>query len=137
MIVQIALVCSILLLLLARSASAHLPLEVLYCPAFAEVSITRIPVRLNTTVTENGLFAELYDVNGDKKVDVVTYSALDGGAVEFQSFEPLHKDIPIFYEVDEDNDQTADAIYIDSRGEQKCEDIVEYTDELASKGSLM
>jgi hypothetical protein len=88
-------------------------------------------------VTENGLFAELYDVNGDKKVDIVTYSALDGGAVEFQSFEPLHKDVPIFYEVDEDNDQTVDGIYIDSRGEQKCGDIIEYTDELASKGSLM
>jgi hypothetical protein len=135
MVEKIVIGLALITLISVSTVYAHLPIEVLYCPAFQYVGATHVPKTLNTKVSDNGLFAELYDVTGDGKVDFVTYSALDGGVIE--GSEPLHKDIPIFYEVDEDGDQEADALFIDARGEQRCEDIILYSEESARGGSLM
>jgi hypothetical protein len=137
MVEKIVLMLALIVLGFASMVSAHLPIEVLYCPAFQYVGATHIPKMLTTKVTENGLYAELYDVTGDNKVDIVTYSALDGGIFDKDKGEPLHKDMPIFYEVDDDGDQEADALYIDARGEQRCEDIILYAEDSARGGSLV
>lgn len=137
MVKKIGLMLALIALGYVSTVSAHLPINVLYCPAFQYVGVTKVPKLLTTTVSSNGLYAELYDVTGDNKVDIVTYSALDGGVVEKHNGEPLHKDMPIFYELDEDGDQVADVLFIDSHGEQRCEDLVEYGEESARGLRLM
>jgi hypothetical protein len=67
----------------------------------------------------NGLIAEDYDTNGDKKADVITLSHTDGAS---------HKEHPVFWIVDLDFDGELDAIYVDKNGLGKCTDIVLYED---------
>ncbi len=90
-------------------SSAHLSTELLYCPVFAEVGATHTPKFLKGTIIQNGLLGETYDVDNDGKPDIATYSSLE----DYQTNDTaaLHKDIPIFYEVNLDDDMVPDALY--------------------------
>jgi hypothetical protein len=70
-------------------------------------------------VESNGLIAEDYDTNGDKRTDVIALSHPDGAS---------HKEHPVFWIVDLDFDGEPDAVYIDKYGLGKCTDIVLYQD---------
>ena len=78
------------------------------------------PVGKPYVLESNGLVAEEYDTNGDKKADVIALSHQDGATG--------HKENPVFWAVDLDFDGIPDAIYVDKKGLGKCTDIVLYED---------
>jgi hypothetical protein len=74
-----------------------------------------------TLLLQNGLVAEDYDTNGDKKADVRTLSTtFDGGKT--------HNPNPIFWLVDINHDGEVDYVYVDKKGLGLCIDIVLYED---------
>lgn len=121
-----------LLLSFPTFSSAHLKTEILYCPQFAEMGPTHTPKFLSSHNTGQGLIVELYDVNNDGRADVAVYSARSDGETDGQAY---HKDAPIFYELDIDGDGEPDELWIDSRGQEKCGDLVIYSEDNA--GGLM
>jgi hypothetical protein len=128
---------ALIMLLGVTPAHAHITAKVLSCPAFKSIehlTIPQHPTPFRTKIAENGMVAEFYDVTGDGKVDIVTYSSPSG--VFAQDGDPVHKREPVFYEIDEDGDQTADVLFIDIHGEQRCEDLIQYSEEDANHGGL-
>jgi hypothetical protein len=87
---------------------------------------THTPKFLDSHNTTQGLIAELYDVTNDGQADIAVYSARADGETDGQAY---HKDAPIFYELDIDGDGKPDELWIDSRGEEKCGDLVIYSEE--------
>lgn len=134
--VTLCLLMLLCILVMNSRVHAHLPIELLYCPVFEYIGATHTPKLIKTDIIENGLYAEAYDVTNSGGVDIVVYSAQDGGIFNING-EPLHKDLPIFYEVHEGERREDHTIYIDTRGEGKCEDLVEYSFSLGSLGNEM
>jgi hypothetical protein len=67
---------------------------------------------------ENGLDAQIFDVNSDGKPDFVTYRFPFSGIT----------DLPIFYEVDVDGDNIPDRLYIDILRDGSCDALLLYQD---------
>lgn len=111
-------------------ASAHMSKALMMCPIFVGAEATEMPKLIGVKSMENGIYVEIYDVNGDGKADIAVYSAIIGGAEE-PNGEPLHKEAPILYEIDIDGDEEGDLLYIDPVGNQECSDLVIYSDEAA------
>lgn len=125
------LIVSLILLMvggMTTLSQAHMSKTLLTCPVFAGAEATKKPRLLVSKTLENGMFLEAYDVNGDGKVDIATYSAIVGGA-EDQEEGPMHSAAPIFYEIDLDGDEEGDLLYIDPIGNQECSDLTIYSDE--------
>lgn len=111
--------------LLPMIAGAH-ETEILKCSKNLIVtSVSKVGDHIN----ENGTISELYDRNGDGKLDIEAISYItdqqlkDDGSVEF-----VHQDHPFLYVVDLDLDGQPDAAYIDKSGVGTCDDIVLYQD---------
>jgi hypothetical protein len=137
MIAKLIFLIALFMLLGVTPAQAHVTTEVLSCPIFKSIkhlTIPQQPTPLHTKIAENGMVAEFYDVTGDGKVDIVTYSSPLGGFA--QDGDPVHKPEPVFYEIDENGDQTADVLFIDIHGEERCEDLLLYSEEDANHGGL-
>lgn len=75
--------------------------------------------KLGEEILKNGLIAEAYDLSGDGKVDLVTYSVPKHGQ---------HDSFPLFYEFDSDGDGNPDVLYIDKLGTGSCEGFDLYDD---------
>jgi hypothetical protein len=137
MVIKVVILFLFITLLGVAGAQAHMSATVLSCPIFKSIkhlTIPQQPTPFRTKIAENGMVAEFYDVTGDGKVDIVTYSSPSG--VFAQDGDPVHKREPVFYEIDEDGDQTADVLFIDIHGEQRCEDLIKYSEEDANNGGL-
>lgn len=77
------------------------------------------PKKMKEYIVENGMVVETYDLNGDGKVDVATYSPpLPDGK----------HTVPTFYEIDTDKDGDPDLLYIDVSGTMDCKKILLYMD---------
>lgn len=108
----------------APVAYAHVSAEILQCPCFAQVRPLTTPKLLKEDMSQVGLIAEIYDVTGDGMADIAVYSPSLGGFDLDGTL--LHKDEPIFYEVDLDGDAQPDVIFINQYGTPGCESIELY-----------
>ena len=72
-----------------------------------------------------GLLAEFYDTNWDGRADIVTLSHTD-----LNLGIHWHHANPVFWVVDRNYDGKPDQVYVDRRGQGRCEDIVLYEDML-------
>lgn len=111
------------------TADAHLSPDAISCGIFQDFHPTGTPTRLDSELLSNGMFGELYDVNQDGVPDVAVYTPTFGGLVEVEPnrFEPLHSEIPTFYELDTiGHDQRPDVLYIDVYGTRECHDLKLY-----------
>lgn len=125
---KIFIFITILLLAAAMTeiTEAHVKRETFNCEQFSVLHATHDPVRLKVANLPNGLVAELYDLNGDTKPDVASYSATHG-IVNQETGEYEHSAVPIFYEVDlENNDNQPDTIFYDPIGKGLCKDLTFY-----------
>lgn len=121
------IVASILLVgfvALAPVASAHVSEEMLQCPIFSGLRPLKTPKLLQEQMAQSGLVGEVYDVTGDGMADIAIYSPTLGGFDLDGSL--LHKDEPIFYEVDLDGDAHPDVIFINTYGLNTCDSIEFY-----------
>ncbi len=109
---------SLLTFSIGSTAHAHNTI-ILQCLQYKNVPVTKA-VQIKATELENGFYAEIYDIDGDGKPDVVTYSMsrIDG----------THADMPTFYELDTDQNNVPDILFIDIKGDGECENIRLYDD---------
>lgn len=124
----ISLVMSVCLVVGISVSDAHLATEILHCTMFQPLHPHGTPEIIDTRLSQNGLFSELYDINGDGRPDLAVYSPTYGMA-ERQGDEDLEviHGVPILYEIDyAPQDGAPDLIYIDVTGEQNCQGLMLY-----------
>ncbi len=75
-------------------------------------------VKLKELVNENGTVSEVYDRNGDGKIDieVVSHHSENGG----------HREVPLLYIVDQNYDGEPDMVFIAPNGVGLCSDLKLY-----------
>lgn len=106
---------------------AHISEEILQCKIFETLHPHGKPEIIDTRLSQNGLFSELYDINGDGQPDFALYSPSYGIVQQDgDDLEVIHG-VGILYEIDfNPQDGSPDLIYIDITGEQNCEGLVLY-----------
>lgn len=129
-ILQMLIVIFCLLMPITFS-DAHISKEILQCSIFQPLHPHGEPEIIDIRLSQNGLFSELYDINGDGRPDLALYSP-SYGIVEQRGLEDIGviHGVGILYEIDfEPQDGAPDLIYIDVSGkanEGSCKDLVLY-----------
>lgn len=117
------------LLLLATSWAYGHPGQITVCNPDLKGKKVRY---IGDGMLQNGMYAEAYDTNGDKKPDVITWSHVHATervkSKKKDNVKVIHDPFPVFYLVDLDFDGRIDKVYIDKTGEGNCKDIVLYED---------
>ena len=116
--------CAVFLSLVASTVDAH-PIMVDAC--FKGTAPT---VKMGEVPHENGLLSELYDRNGDGKIDIETLTPIKGIEIG-KDGQPVyvHDGHPLFFLVDTKMDkQEHDTVYVDRYGKGQCSGIVTYKD---------
>lgn len=83
--------------------------------------------KLGEDLLPNGMLVEAYDANGDGKPDVETVSIVTG--TDDKGIQ--HREFPVLYWLDLQNDGNVDLILIDKFGDGQCDSIVLYTNDPA------
>lgn len=86
---------------------------------------------VSQAVHPSGLWAERYDIDGDKRPDVVTLTPITGYVYNWNREDKPdlgvhHGEHPVMYQIDLNKNGRADVVYVDKGGEGKCEDIQVY-----------
>jgi hypothetical protein len=116
------------LMIPGQSPEAHVSPQILQCSIFAPLHPHGEPEIIDVRLSQNGLFSELYDINGDGRPDLALYSPTYGIVEQkgLEDIEVIHG-IGILYEIDfEPQDGAPDLIYIDITGEQNCQGLTLY-----------
>lgn len=124
----ISMIMSLCVFISVPVSDAHLSNQILQCKIFQPLNPHGEPEIIDTRLAQNGLFSELYDINGDGRPDLALYSPTYGVGErnEDGEVEVIHG-IPILYEIDfNPQDGAPDLIYIDITGEENCEHLVLY-----------
>jgi len=123
----ISIVMSLCLLSSISIGNAHLGTEILQCAIFQPLEPEGEPRAVDTSMSQNGLFAELYDVNSDGRPDLAVYSPTYGLVDRDDDGPKYLHGVGVLYEIDfPPQDGVPDLIYIDIKGLQKCSDVVLY-----------
>lgn len=124
----IGLVLSVCVFSSVPASDAHLSNDIIQCKIFQPLNPHGEPEIIDTRLAQNGLFSELYDINGDGRPDMAMYSPTYGiGERQSDGEVEIIHGIGILYEIDfNPQDGAPDLIYIDITGEQNCEGLVLY-----------
>jgi hypothetical protein len=116
-------------LALGGISQAHLSNSLTQCGLFSPLKPHGSLDLVDAKLLQNGLLAELYDINGDGQPDIAMFSPTYGVVEKTQDDIEVIHGVGILYEIDfPPQDGRPDVIYIDIPGEQTCESLTLYYD---------